>query len=85
MGLGNLLLWRIIPGLALALAAAIGWFSSHDLPMGTLFATVVPLMKGVMPLTIVGHGKMKGTPPVPDDLMPQPRPENEMFLDLPGG
>ena len=44
-------------------------------------------MKGILPPTIVGHGKMKGTPPVPvpDDLMPQPRPEGELFLELPGG
>lgn len=28
---------------------------------------------------------MKGTPLVPDDMSPQPRPSNEQFLDLPGG
>mmetsp|Transcript_26986 Transcript_26986/g.56250 ORF Transcript_26986/g.56250 Transcript_26986/m.56250 type:complete len:384 (-) Transcript_26986:123-1274(-) len=85
MGIKNLLLWRIIPGIALALATAIGWFASHEVPMGRFFATIVPLMKGVLPPTIVGHGRMSGTPPVPDDLMPKPRPKNEMFLTLPAG
>ena len=28
---------------------------------------------------------MTGTPPVPDDMMPLPRPKNELFLELPGG
>lgn len=84
MGVKNILLWRIIPGMVVVIAAAIGWFASHEVPMGRFFATVVPLMKGVLPPTIIGHGKMKGTPPVPDDLMPQPRQENELFLDLPG-
>ena len=41
-------------------------------------------MKGIPPPAIFGHGKMKGTPPVPDDLSPQPRPNDEMFLTLPG-
>ena len=27
---------------------------------------------------------MKGTPPVPDNFSPQPRPDDEMFLTLPG-
>lgn len=81
----NILLWRVIPSVALFLAAAIGWFASHEVPMGRFFATVIPLMKGRLPPTIVGHGWMKGTPPVPDDFMPKPRPKNEMFLKLPGG
>jgi len=68
-----------------AIAAAVGWFASHEVPLGVFFATVIPLSKGLLPPSIVGHGKMKGTPEVPDDLMPQPRPEDELFLDLPGG
>eukprot|EP00566_Odontella_aurita_P031864 CAMPEP_0113545218 /NCGR_PEP_ID=MMETSP0015_2-20120614/11140_1 /TAXON_ID=2838 /ORGANISM="Odontella" /LENGTH=56 /DNA_ID=CAMNT_0000445561 /DNA_START=80 /DNA_END=247 /DNA_ORIENTATION=- /assembly_acc=CAM_ASM_000160 len=56
MGIKNILLWRILPCIALALAAAIGWFASHEVPMGRFFATIVPLMKGVLPPTIVGHG-----------------------------
>jgi len=68
-----------------AVAAAVGWFASHEVPLGVFFATVIPLSVGVLPPTIVGHGKMKGTLEVPDDLMPLRRPENELFLDLPGG
>eukprot|EP00584_Thalassiosira_punctigera_P023025 CAMPEP_0172553752 /NCGR_PEP_ID=MMETSP1067-20121228/51537_1 /TAXON_ID=265564 ORGANISM="Thalassiosira punctigera, Strain Tpunct2005C2" /NCGR_SAMPLE_ID=MMETSP1067 /ASSEMBLY_ACC=CAM_ASM_000444 /LENGTH=376 /DNA_ID=CAMNT_0013341979 /DNA_START=68 /DNA_END=1198 /DNA_ORIENTATION=+ len=85
MGWKNILLWRVIPGILVVLAAAIGWFASHEVPMGRFFATVVPLMKGALPPTVVGHGWMKGTPPVPDDLVPKPRPKNEIFLKLPGG
>jgi len=41
---------------------------------------------GHLPPTIFGHGHMKGSiGPVPDDMKPQPRPANEMFLPLPGG
>lgn len=50
-----------------------------------MFATIIPALKGVWPPTIVGHGKMLGTPDVPGDLLPEPRPANELFLDLPGG
>ena len=81
----KLLLWRILPLIALAIAIAVGWLASHDLPFGVFFATVIPLSKGVLPATIIGHGKMKGTPPIPDDMTPQPRPVNEQFLELPGG
>jgi 2,5-diketo-D-gluconate reductase A len=28
---------------------------------------------------------MVGTPPVPDDMLPEPRPENEMIIELAGG
>jgi len=85
MGLRSILLWRIIPGLVFALAALVGWLSRSEVPIGLFFATVIPLSKGILPPSIVGHGKMKGTPPVPDDLVPQPRPEGELFLELPGG
>lgn len=85
MGLKNIIVWRIIPGIIVTVAAVIGWFASHDVPLGVFFATIIPLSKGILPPTIVGHGRMKGTPEVPDDLMPQPRPEDELFLDLPGG
>ncbi|KAL7504369.1 hypothetical protein ACHAXN_004094 [Cyclotella atomus] len=81
----KIILWRIFPLLFLAIAILIGWFASHELPLGVFFATFVPLTKGMLPPTIVGHGKMKGTPPVPDDMMPQARPANEQFLELPGG
>ena len=85
MGITKIILWRVLPTIVVVLASIIGWFASHEVPLGTFFATVVPLTKGVLPPTIVGHGKMKGTKPVPDDFMPQPRPEKELFLDLPGG
>ncbi len=76
---------RFIPFLVVSVAVFIGWLNLGAIPEGKLFATVVPLAKGVWPPTIVGHGKMVGTPPVPVDMMPQSRPEHEMFLELPGG
>lgn len=85
MPVASLLVWRILPGIALGLAVAVGWLASHEVPVGVFFATVIPLTKGVLPPTIVGHGRMEGTPEVPDDLLLQPRPENELFLELPGG
>jgi hypothetical protein len=66
------------------LAIPLGWFASHELPLGLFFAAVIPLMQRKLPATIIGHGKMVGTPPVPDDLLPQPRPAHELFLALPG-
>jgi diketogulonate reductase-like aldo/keto reductase len=69
----------------LSTALFIGWLNREIIPEGRLFAFTVPLAKGVMPPCVVGHGKMVGTPPVPDDMMPEPRPEHEMFLELPGG
>lgn len=85
MGVKHIIVWRIIPSIVLAIAAAVGWFGSHEIPAGLFFATIIPLAKGILPPSIVGHGKMKGTPPVPGDLAPRPRLENETFLDLPGG
>lgn len=85
MTITSTVVWRIIPGIVLALASVVGWFASHEFPVAAVFATVIPLSKGILPPTIVGHGKMEGTPKVPDDLAPQSRPENELFLDLPGG
>lgn len=85
MGVKDILLWKILPSIVVAISGAIGWIASHEFPLGVTFATFVPLTKGILPPSIVGHGKMTGTPPVPDDLLPQPRPKDEMFLDLPGG
>jgi diketogulonate reductase-like aldo/keto reductase len=82
MGIKGVLVWRIIPGLVVAIAAAV---ISHDFPLAFIFATVIPLSKGTLPPSLVGHGKMKGTPEVPTDLVPRPRPKDELFLDLPGG
>ncbi len=85
MGVKDILLWKIAPSVVVVIAASIGWIGSHEFPIGVMFATLIPLSKGILPATIVGHGKMMGTPPVPDDLLPQPRPKDELFLDLPGG
>ena len=82
MSFASILFGRILPAAIVALALIVGWFASHELPMGTFFATVIPLMQHHLPATIVGHGKMKGTPDVPDDLLPQPRPEKELFFSL---
>jgi len=84
MSIKSILLWRILPSIALALACFVGYLSQHELPVGLFFTIIIPASNGVLPPQIFGHGKMKGTPEVPDDLSPQPRPENEMFLTLPG-
>jgi len=80
-----LLLCRVFPTIILIVSVFIGWLASHELPAGVFFATIIPLMKGYLPPTIVGHGKMSGTPEVPHDLLPLSRPANELFLNLPGG
>ena len=84
MGFLGIIFGRVLPALLLLLAVILGWFAKHELPLGTFFATVIPLMKGELPPTIVGHGKMEGTPVVPDTQAVEPRPEHEMFLELPG-
>ena len=80
----RILFSRILPAIVFLVAIFIGWLTRFEHPLGVVFATVFPLMNGKLPATIVGHGKMQGTPEVPVDLMPQPRPANEMFLTLPG-
>lgn len=89
MGIANsifrLVFARLIPLLVLSTAIFIGWLNLSPVPEGKFFALIIPILKGIWPPIIVGHGKMVGTPPVPLDMMPQPRPENEMFLELPGG
>jgi hypothetical protein len=86
VGTGFRVLWsRILPVVVISIALFIGWLARHELPEGLFFATVIPLITGYLPPSIVGHGHMEGTPPVPADLKPSPRPINEMFLELPGG
>mmetsp|Transcript_30585 Transcript_30585/g.61976 ORF Transcript_30585/g.61976 Transcript_30585/m.61976 type:complete len:392 (-) Transcript_30585:57-1232(-) len=85
MGFVRILFGRVIPIIVVAAAIFVGWLSTAPLAWGKFFATVMPLTAGRLPPTIVGHGRMEGTPPVPDDMMPQPRPLNEMFQTLPGG
>lgn len=84
MGFLGIVFGRILPTLVVLLAVFIGWLAQQELPLGTFFATVVPLLKGVMPPTIVGHGRMVGTPAVPDSQPVEPRPPHEKFLALPG-
>lgn len=76
---------RIVPIFIICIAIFVGWLSKGEVAMGRLFATLIPLVKGVLPPTIVGHGKMSGTPPVPDDMMPEPRPEKESLIRLVSG
>lgn len=71
--------------LVLLLACFVGWMASHEQPLALFFATIVPITAGKLPPTIVGHGRLTGgTPEVPDDMQPQPRPTAETFLTLPG-
>jgi diketogulonate reductase-like aldo/keto reductase len=85
MGIKGILVWRIIPGVVVAIAATVGFFLSHEFPLAFFLSTVFALSKGALPPLVFGHGKMRGTPEVPIDLMPLPRPTDELFLDLPGG
>lgn len=85
MGVISFLFARFIPFIVVCFAVFLGWLNLSPIPEGKFFATIMPAMKGYWPPNIVGHGKMEGTPPVPDDMLPEPRRENELFLDLPGG
>ena len=67
MGFVGIICGRVIPLLVVSAALIGGWFATHEQPFALFFATVIPLTKGHLPPSIVGHGKMKGTPPVPDD------------------
>lgn len=86
MGICTFFCKVVIPSLVVFLAVFLGWLNYDTVaPEGKLFATLFPLMGKSLPPTIVGHGKMEGTPPVPDDLLPAPRPENEILVELVGG
>ena len=71
--------------LVAVIAVFIGWMNTHPIPEGVLFATIVPLANGRLPATIFGEPAVPLVPAVPDDARPAPRPENEMFLELPSG
>jgi hypothetical protein len=73
----------IITVVVFAVALLLGWLSTHDMPEAVFFATLIPLLQGQAPPSLVGHGKMTGVPAVPDDWQPQPRPKRELFLNLP--
>lgn len=86
MGVVGFLVTRLVTTIVVFLAISIGWLLNTDIPEGRFFATVIPLIKGVAPPLMVGHGVMEGVPPVPDDFLePLPRPTGEKFLVLPGG
>ena len=85
MGIRKIVFKRILPAIIVLLAILISFFMSHELPLGLFFATIIPLTKFHLPPSIIGHGNMDGTPPVPDDMVPLPRPSDESFLELPGG
>jgi diketogulonate reductase-like aldo/keto reductase len=85
MGVISFLFTRFIPFVVVVISVLLGWLNLGGVPEGRFFAAVMPLAKGVWPPIIVGHGKMVGTPPVPDDMRPEPRREDERFLELPGG
>ena len=74
--------------LILALVASIflllGWCATTPVPEGTFFATVIPLYQGQLPQTIFGSTVQPLTPPVPADMAPLPRPQNEKFTTLAG-
>lgn len=76
---------RVITGIVLLIAIFLGWVRTYKPAYGIIFATISPLLEGYAPPLLVGHGRMEGTPPVPDDLKPSVRPENELFAPLPGG
>jgi diketogulonate reductase-like aldo/keto reductase len=76
--------YRIFPVLVLVLAIIVGYFAQQEDPLAFFFAALFPVLSGHLPPAIFGHGKLKGTPKVPDDMKPEPRPANEMFLTLPG-
>ena len=84
----KLVFGRLVPVLVLLVAILLGWCNLDDkYPWeARLFVYLIPLMKGYLPPHIVGDGKLgaKMTPPVPADLTPQPRPENELFATLEG-
>lgn len=85
MGFVRILCRRVLPPFVLAIAIFVGWIFSKPMNMGVLFSTMIPVMQGHLPPTIFGHGRMAGTPPVPPDMIAQPRPAGELFLTLPGG
>jgi len=85
MGFLRVICSRVIPALIISVAIFLGWIAKSPKALPIVFATLQPILEGRLPPTIVGHGKMEGTPPVPDDMLPQARPEDELFLELPGG
>lgn len=68
-------------GILAILCSAIVVESRFAIGSGNRHSSTAPEME--LPPTLVGHGRMKGTPPVPDDMRPVSRPKKELFLTLP--
>jgi len=85
MGAKKIIFKLILPAIVVFIAIIMGFFYQHELPLGLFYATLIPLIKFTLPPSIIGHGKMVGTPPVPDEMLPLPRPVDESFITLPGG
>ncbi|CAE8592816.1 unnamed protein product [Polarella glacialis] len=81
----HLLFMRLLPILVVVVAAFIGWLGSQEVPEGTFFATLIPVLGGYLPPPITGPWTTPGTKEVPADLAPVPRPVGEILLKLPGG
>lgn len=86
--LTKLLFGRLLPALVLLVAIFVGWCSMDPSYAweARFFVVLLPLLKGYAPPILFGHGKLgdKTTPPVPEDMTPQPRPEQELFGTLAG-
>lgn len=85
MGVTKVVFERIVPVLVLSVAIFLGWFATNPMAPGVFFAILGPALEKKLPPILFGHGKMNGTPPVPDDMAPEPRPADEMFQILPSG
>jgi len=69
------------------IASLVGFISQAHIPEGRLFATLIPLVNGYLPASIVGDAWWEDrspTPRVPADLKPVARPAGESFLPLLG-
>uniref|UniRef100_A0A7S4ARL3 NADP-dependent oxidoreductase domain-containing protein n=1 Tax=Pseudo-nitzschia australis TaxID=44445 RepID=A0A7S4ARL3_9STRA len=80
---------RLLPLLVVGVAIFVGWCNlDESVPWeGRLFVVLIPLLKGYLPPILFGHGRLgaaKETPPVPEDWVPRPRPEGELFATLAG-
>ena len=75
--------------LVVVLAVFIGWCNlDPKLPWeARLFVCIYPIVKGHLPPAMFGHGTLptnKATPPLPVDMVAQPRPQHELFATLLG-
>eukprot|EP00040_Diaphanoeca_grandis_P004197 m.27492 g.27492 ORF g.27492 m.27492 type:complete len:384 (-) comp15758_c0_seq1:23-1174(-) len=76
---------RVTPVVVVLLAVVVGWLSTHENPLGVIFATVYPVQAGLLPPTLFGPYKVPLTAAVPAEMTPESRPEGEAMLTLPGG